>query len=103
MSVDFEIAHARAMYNRRDVERSERCGCFCCLATFAPSEIHEWCDEDASGQGQTPLCPRCGIDAVLASASGFPLTPAFLSEMERIYFDLRPTTVPAEGTVPPSA
>jgi NAD-dependent SIR2 family protein deacetylase len=36
------------------------CGCFCCLQTFAASEVIDWIDD-----GDTPLCPHCGIAAVL--------------------------------------
>jgi hypothetical protein len=35
------------------------CGC-CCLQTFAASEVIDWVDD-----GDTPLCPCCGIAAVL--------------------------------------
>jgi hypothetical protein len=33
------------------------------------------------GVGQTALCPRCGIDAVIGSASGYPITQDFLQRM----------------------
>jgi hypothetical protein len=36
------------------------CGCFCCLQTFAAAEVIDWVDD-----GDTPLCPHCGIAAVL--------------------------------------
>jgi len=36
------------------------CGCFCCLQTFKASEVIDWIDD-----GDTPLCPHCGIAAVL--------------------------------------
>lgn len=36
------------------------CGCFCCLQTFAASEVIDWIDD-----GDTPLCPYCGIAAVM--------------------------------------
>jgi len=36
------------------------CGCFCCLQTFAAAEVIDWIDD-----GDTPLCPFCGIAAVL--------------------------------------
>lgn len=38
----------------------EQCGCFYCLKTMAPGEITEWVDG-----GETPVCPHCGVDAVL--------------------------------------
>ncbi|HEX5724898.1 MAG TPA: cytoplasmic protein [Longimicrobiaceae bacterium] len=60
---------------------SETCGCFYCLKAFPPSAIAEWVD-----RGETALCPRCGIDAVLGSASGYPLTREFLREMRSFWF-----------------
>jgi hypothetical protein len=36
------------------------CGCFCCLHTFAATEVIDWIDD-----GDTPLCPFCGMDSVL--------------------------------------
>ena len=36
------------------------CGCFCCLQTFPATEVIDWIDD-----GDTPLCPHCGIAAVL--------------------------------------
>jgi hypothetical protein len=56
------------------------------MERFQPNEITEWCDEDSMGAGQTALCPRCGIDSVIGSASGFPLTPEFLEAMNRRWF-----------------
>ena len=51
--------------HREDVLGSTVCGCFYCCAEFEPGEIHEWVDADEQGLGQTALCPRCGIDAVI--------------------------------------
>jgi hypothetical protein len=48
---------------------------------FLPAEITDWIDE-----GQTALCPRCGIDSVIGDRAGFELSPEFLSEMNRYWF-----------------
>ncbi len=37
-----------------------QCGCFCCLQTFEAVEVVDWIDD-----GDTPLCPNCGVAAVL--------------------------------------
>lgn len=50
--------------SRAVVEESTTCACYCCLARFSPASITEYVDGDL-----TPLCPRCGVDSVLASAS----------------------------------
>ena len=36
------------------------CGCFCCLQVFPAAEIIDWIDD-----GDTPLCPHCGMSALL--------------------------------------
>jgi hypothetical protein len=48
---------------------------------FLRSEIKEWIDGD-----KTALCPHCGIDAVIGSASGFELTKEFLHRMCEYWF-----------------
>ncbi|HET7463713.1 MAG TPA: cytoplasmic protein [Longimicrobium sp.] len=79
---DVRAAHRFSSRHRAQVMASDLCACFHCRATFAPAEIEEWVDD-----GQTALCPRCGIDAVLGSACPYPLTPAFLERMRRHWFD----------------
>lgn len=78
-------AHRASMRHRARIEASLRCGCFCCFccfAGFAPAEIDEWTDD-----GETALCPRCGIDAVLGDAGDFAPDAAFLQAMHRRWFD----------------
>jgi hypothetical protein len=79
---DLELAHKLSIHNRQQISQSEACGCFYCLAVFGPSEIEEWVD-----CGDTPLCPKCGIDSVLGSASGFPINKEFLHKMKVHWFD----------------
>jgi hypothetical protein len=83
-------AHSKSSDHRADLEASLICGCFYCRSTFEPSEIAEWVDasQDAADdpRGQTALCPHCGVDAVLGSHSGFPITPEFLAAMHRYWF-----------------
>ena len=55
---------AGSFHNREQVMQSAACGCFHCLASFPGSEVHEWLDG-----GQTAVCPRCGIDSVLANVT----------------------------------
>jgi hypothetical protein len=79
-------AHTHSANHRREIEASDICGCFYCCSTFSPSEIADWVDEDEGGSGQCALCPRCGIDSVIGSNSGFPMDAAFLNEMRRHWF-----------------
>ena len=57
-----------------------------CLATFSPTEIQDWIEDDEADVGQTALCPRCGIDSVIGSKSGISLDVAFLSRMHAYWF-----------------
>lgn len=75
------LAHQSSIQHREQIEASERCGCFYCLATFAPSEITSWLEAEG-----TALCPNCDIDSVIGSASGFPITPEFLGRMQAHWF-----------------
>jgi hypothetical protein len=85
-------AHRHCSQHREEIEVSTVCGCFYCLATFLPSEIEDWVDwpeeedELPEPRGTSALCPRCGIDSVIGSASGFPITEAFLSDMHSHWF-----------------
>lgn len=78
-------AHRHSSRHRQEVLASDRCGCFYCLAIFAPSAIERWVDE-WENVGQTALCPSCGIDSVIASESGYPITEEFLARMRTHWF-----------------
>ncbi len=81
MPANVRAAHVRCSHNRDEILVSEICACFYCRASFAPAEIVDWIDHE-----RTARCPRCGIDSVLGSAAGFPLTKEFLDEMHRYWF-----------------
>jgi hypothetical protein len=74
-------AHKHASHNRLEVEASGRCACFFCFRTFPQTEIKSWIDSN-----QTALCPRCGVDAVLGTASQHRLDDGFLRGMHRHFF-----------------
>ena len=90
ISPSHAITHS--FQNRAEVERSESCACFYCYARFAPSDIRLWTDsedpnDDDSGalrddtstfRGVTATCPRCQVDSVIGSASGYDLSDDFL-------------------------
>jgi hypothetical protein len=62
------------------------------MATFPPGEIREWAGSLRKGKGgrereTTALCPACGIDSVIGSASGYPITEEFLKKMHQHWFE----------------
>ena len=59
---------------------SVKCGCFYWCANFKPDEILEWAGEDNGRKGQTAICPRCGIDAVIGDKSGVDVSHDFWPE-----------------------
>jgi len=87
MAYDLQLltaAHDASSNHEHVVSRSEVCACFYCLKTFSPSEITEWVEEPSGSR--TAVCPHCGIDSVLGSASGFSLTQEFLEAMCEHWF-----------------
>ncbi len=84
-------AHKHSSKHAQQLLRSELCGCFYCLSNFKPDEITEWIIDDASNELElsfaTAVCPKCGIDAVLGSASGFDIADKeFLNAMCNFWF-----------------
>jgi hypothetical protein len=74
---DHVSAHVWSSYHRSALARSDVCGCFYCLELFAPSAIEDWTDD-----GDTALCPKCGIDSVIGSSAGYPIDREFLGKMQ---------------------
>lgn len=74
-------ARRHSARHHEEVLASAVCGCFHCVTTFPPSAVERWTDH-----ALTALCPRCGVDAVIGSESGYPVTPEFLARMERHWF-----------------
>jgi hypothetical protein len=82
---DYVRANRHSIRHRDELLAGDLCGRFSCLATFPPSSVKEWADG-----GDTALCPGCGIDAVIGSESGYPLTEGFLRRMQAYCFAGKP-------------
>src|SRR5579871_3864534 len=85
---DYVSAHAHSSRHHDEILASNTCGCFYCLAIFPPSEITDWVQEDQDNilSQQTAHCPKCYIDSVIGSASGYPITTEFLEKMHAEWF-----------------
>ena len=81
LAVDILNAHALCSQHRDSLRRSRVCGCFYCLGIYPFALISAWTD-----RGQTALCPECGIDSVIGSASGYPVDEEFLRHMKAHWF-----------------
>ena len=72
--------HRHTRLNRMELEASEVCGCIACERIYFPGEIVRWVNEE------TALCPHCGVDAVVGSASGIPIMPGVLRRAHERWF-----------------
>jgi NAD-dependent SIR2 family protein deacetylase len=70
-----------SMKNRRHVTTSKTCGCYYCGHIFPPGDVKEWTD-----QGETALCPRCWVDAVLADSQQVRIEPDVLRKAHLYWF-----------------
>lgn len=75
-----EEAWPHTQGNRSEVESSMYCGCYGCLQIVTRFEIRDWLS-DSYGYGETALCPKCGLDAIIGDASGFPINRELLAGM----------------------
>lgn len=80
-------AHKHSFGNAQEIKDSRLAGCFHCLEIAKSDCIDvEQLRGEKDGQ-QTAWCHKCGIDALLGDASGFPITTEFLSAMRDKFFD----------------
>ncbi|MBR6513360.1 MAG: helix-turn-helix transcriptional regulator [Clostridia bacterium] len=82
IGLDMRLAHSKSVNHRTELEKDNICGCFYCKSIYSPAEITAWIDG-----GSTALCPRCGIDSVIGSSSGYPVTEDFLTMMNNYWFN----------------
>lgn len=80
-SARYSAALKHATNHRTELTDSNRCGCFFCFRTFSATDIKTWIDKE-----QTALCPLCGIDAVIGTASGFGIDDRFLRRLNIFRF-----------------
>jgi hypothetical protein len=82
---DHIAAHAHSIWHRGEILASTICGCFYCLKRFTPNQISDWVNEPGDA-GYTALCPFCGIDLVIGSASRYAITNDLLRRMNQHWF-----------------
>ncbi len=74
------LLHTHTRGNRMELEQSEVCGCLACERIYSPTEVVSF------SLGDSAQCPHCGINAVVGSASGIPITPAVLARAHARWF-----------------
>jgi hypothetical protein len=83
---ELKSAHKHSFANRKSIERSNQCGCFCCCTLFPATLVEQWSTE-RNGNDDTGWCPGCGIDSLIGDSSGISLDRPFLVAMNEKYFD----------------
>ncbi len=81
-------AHGATFGNESQILKSESCQCCYCGYVFDPKVLGEldWIEELPPHE-RTLRCPRCGIDCVLGSASGYPIhEPEFIRICTETWF-----------------
>lgn len=76
---NLNAAHHDCSLHRPLIEKSKVVRCFYCRNAVTPETIERWIDE-----GQTALCPICGIDAVLPDSVD--LSDEFIQAMHDYWF-----------------
>ena len=81
-STDLRQAYEHSRLNRRFMVSGADCRCFHCLHAFSAEQIsRHWVDN-----GETALCPNCGVDAVLSGQADC-LSDGQIGELHAAYFD----------------
>ena len=82
-------AYEHSYNNRKEFERSHKCGCFYCKTEFKAEDVNfDDCMSVADKDPENPtiFCPYCGIDSLIGDASGYCITAEFLSDMHDYWF-----------------
>lgn len=69
-------------FSNNDIFKNETCGCFHCLSIFNPNQISEWIPYSDN----LAICPYCGIDSVIGTDKGKPITKTYLKEFKEDFF-----------------
>lgn len=73
--------HTYSTHNKKWVDLADRCHCYYCQRSMGRDEIERFSDN-----GQTAVCPKCGVDAILPDSIEEPLDEAILAEMHEYWF-----------------
>ena len=78
---DLVELYANGKDNKEKLQHSTKCGCFHCKKIFDPAEINKWTDD-----GNTAICPYCGIDSVITKTASYEIVPEVLDVLYKYYF-----------------
>ncbi|MFC1639036.1 cytoplasmic protein [Patescibacteria group bacterium] len=79
-----ENAGQLAVRNREQLAESDEAGCYYCRNVFPASEVSNYViEEDGT---ETAVCPKCGLDSVLADSAGIELSAENLEQLNEYWF-----------------
>ena len=73
--------HAYSSHNKDLVAASEKCYCFHCKAVVSTFLIKDFADN-----GQTAICPKCGIDAMIPDSVEENIDTEIITELNEYWF-----------------
>ena len=73
--------HAYSSHNKKLIDTADKCYCFYCKSCIGRDEIKTFIDN-----GQTALCPKCDIDAIIPDNLGETVDEEIISEMNEYWF-----------------
>jgi len=77
--------HSASIRNKQTILSSVNAGCFHCVSIFPATTVRAW-TEEYSPEGQTAMCPNCGIDSVIGDVTVPDLSMELLRQMKRFWF-----------------
>ena len=77
----FKKLHAYSSHNKKLIDIADKCYCFYCKSSMEQSEIQNYIDD-----GQTALCPKCEIDAIIPDSIDDTVDEQIISEMNEYWF-----------------
>ena len=78
-----KLYHSHTIRNRQEIDQSVYCHCISCTRSY-PSPIVT--DFIKDGEGETALCPYCGIDAVIGDSCRLIINQAILTYLNKKWF-----------------
>lgn len=76
-----KLYHSHTLRNYQEIQNSEYCGCIACQKIYPADVVIDFIDD-----GETALCPECGVDAVIGDGSGLALNKEILKALNTRWF-----------------
>ena len=77
----YKKLHTYSVHNKKMVEESENCHCYYCQSTVDSGSVESYADD-----GETALCPRCGINALIPDSVDEKIDANVLHDMHEYWF-----------------